>query len=160
MDIKKNIDQSFVEAGSQNNNSVGKMMDSANKLKDEITEKEEIPEAKKKGKKEKKEKKIEANEATSSASSGGYETNAIWAKDKKNWRGAAKPQIPGGKFVKVKKKCKTFPYCNQGDIKALSIFENSTVKEIISELSDEMGMTIPEIKKILFNEMIKRKITI
>jgi hypothetical protein len=25
-----------------------------------------------------------------------------------------KPTIKGGKFVKVKEKCKTFPYCNQG----------------------------------------------
>lgn len=25
-----------------------------------------------------------------------------------------KPAIKGGKFVKVKEKCKTFPYCNQG----------------------------------------------
>lgn len=24
------------------------------------------------------------------------------------------PAIKGGKFVKVKEKCKTFPYCNQG----------------------------------------------
>ena len=67
-------------------------------------------------------KKVEANEATDSSSSGSYETTAAWSKSmsKKHWRGASKPQIPGGKFVQVKKKCKKFPYCNQGDIKALN----------------------------------------
>ena len=71
-------------------------------------------------------KKVEATEATGSGSSGQYGTTAAWAKStsKKDWRGKSKTQIPGGKFVQVKKKCKKFPYCNQGDIKALKIFEN------------------------------------
>lgn len=71
--------------------------------------------------------KIEATEATTTASTGSYETPAMWAKStsKKDFRGASKPQIPGGKFVKVKEKCKTFPYCNQGDISALKIYEDS-----------------------------------
>ena len=66
--------------------------------------------------------KVEATEATSSASSGQYSTPAFVAKDSKNWRGNKKPQIPGGKFVKIKDKCRKFPYCNQGDINALKIF--------------------------------------
>ncbi len=67
--------------------------------------------------------KTEANEATGSGSVGSYETPAMWAKstNKKDFRGASKPQIPGGKFVTVKEKCKSFPYCNQGDINALKI---------------------------------------
>ena len=38
---------------------------------------------------------------------------------------------PGGKYVKIKDKCKKFPYCNQGDINALEFFENNIVKEAI-----------------------------
>jgi len=50
-------------------------------------------------------KKVEAKEATGSASSGPYVTTAAWAKstNKKDWRGKSKTQIPGGKFVQVKK---------------------------------------------------------
>ena len=72
-------------------------------------------------------KKVEATEGTATgASSGSYETTSAWAKstNKKDWGGKKKTQIPGGKFVQVKKKCQKFPYCNQGDIKALKIFEN------------------------------------
>jgi hypothetical protein len=52
--------------------------------------------------------KVEATEATGSVSSGSYLTTAAWAKStkKKDWRGKSKTQIPGGKFVQVKKKCK------------------------------------------------------
>jgi len=44
--------------------------------------------------------KVETKEATSSSSSGSYVTPAAWAKStkKKDWRGASKTQIPGGKF--------------------------------------------------------------
>jgi hypothetical protein len=67
--------------------------------------------------------KIETKEATGASSSGSYETPAAWAKSmsKKDWRGKSKTQIPGGKFVQVKEKCKKFPYCNQGDINALKL---------------------------------------
>jgi hypothetical protein len=45
---------------------------------------------------------------------GSYVTPAMWAKNKKNWRGANVPAYKGGKFVNIKEKCSTFPYCNQG----------------------------------------------
>ena len=45
---------------------------------------------------------------------GSYVTPAMWAKNKKNWRGAHKLTYPGGKFVNIKKKCSKHPYCNQG----------------------------------------------
>ena len=45
---------------------------------------------------------------------GSYATPQMWAKNKKNWRGAHKLTYPGGKFVNIKKKCSTHPYCNQG----------------------------------------------
>lgn len=105
--------------------------------------------------------KIEATEATSTASSGQYSTPKMWAKsmNKKDFRGASKPQIPGGKFVQVKKKCKTFPYCNQGDIKALNIFENETLKKVISKVSREHNISENVIKTILTYEYEKIKQT-
>jgi len=99
-------------------------------------------------------KKVEATEATGSASSGSYETTSAWAKStsKKDWRGKAKTQIPGGKFVQVKKKCKKFPYCNQGDIKALKIFENDKVKTAIQNISKRHNISENVIKSILVYE--------
>lgn len=103
-------------------------------------------------------KKVEAKEATSSASSGSYVTTAAWAKstNKKDWRGKSKTQIPGGKFVQVKKKCKKFPYCNQGDIKALNIFENETVQKVITNLSSKMDIHEDLIREIIYREIVKR----
>lgn len=40
-----------------------------------------------------------------------------------------------GKYVKVKDKCKKFPYCNQGDINALEFFEKKEVREAILNVS-------------------------
>jgi hypothetical protein len=102
-------------------------------------------------------KKVEATEATDSSSSGSYVTPAAWAKstNKKDWRGASKTQIPGGKFVQVKKKCKTFPYCNQGDIKALNIFENKTLQKVITKISKEHNISESVIKNILAYEYEK-----
>jgi hypothetical protein len=102
-------------------------------------------------------KKVETKEATGSDSSGSYVTTKAWAKStsKKDWRGKSKTQIPGGKFVQVKKKCKRFPYCNQGDIKALNIFENQTLKNVISNLSDRYGLHEDFLKEIIFNEISK-----
>lgn len=99
-------------------------------------------------------KKVEATEATGSASSGSYETTSAWAKStsKKDWRGKAKTQIPGGKFVQVKKKCKKFPYCNQGDIKSLKIFENDKVKTAIQNISKRHNISENVIKSILAYE--------
>jgi len=99
-------------------------------------------------------KKVETKEATGSASSGSYESPAAWAKStkKKDWRGKSKTQIPGGKFVQVKEKCKKFPYCNQGDIKALNIFENETFKKVIKNISKKHGISENVIKSILSYE--------
>ena len=104
-------------------------------------------------------KKVETKEATSSgASSGAYETPKAWAKStsKKDWAGKSKTQIPGGKFVQVKKKCKKFPYCNQGDINALKIFENETVKKVINSVSSKLQIHEDIITEIIYNEMVKR----
>ena len=99
-------------------------------------------------------KKVEATEATGSGSSGSYETTSAWAKStkKKDWGGRKKTQIPGGKFVQVKKKCKKFPYCNQGDIKALKIFENEKVKQAIQNISKRHNISENVIKTIIAYE--------
>jgi hypothetical protein len=103
----------------------------------------------------------EATEATSTSSSGQYSTPGWVAPNKKQWRGASKTQIPGGKFVQIKKKCQTFPYCNQGDINALKLYENELVKESITNISKKMGINENVIKAIIQYEleqkMTKRK---
>jgi hypothetical protein len=104
----------------------------------------------------------EFKEGASSASSGSYETPAAWAKstNKKDWRGRSKTQIPGGTFVQVKKKCKTFPYCNQGDINALKITKpNKKIKseQIIKELSKEHNIDEKLIKKLITLESRNKK---
>lgn len=95
----------------------------------------------------------EATEATSSSSAGAYVTNAWVAPNKKNWRGASKTQIPGGKFVQIKKKCSKFPYCNQGDINALKLYENKMVKEAITNLSNRLKLSENVIKAIIQHEL-------
>jgi hypothetical protein len=103
-------------------------------------------------------KKVETKEATGSASVGAYSQPSIWAKSmsKKDFRGYDKPVLPGGKFVTVKKKCKTFPYCNQGDIKALKIFENELVKEVISNLSKKYQISESVIKNLIIDDIKNR----
>ncbi len=46
-----------------------------------------------------------------------YKGRAVKDKNFPKWGG------PGGKFVKIKDKCKKYPYCNQGDINALELIE-------------------------------------
>jgi hypothetical protein len=102
-------------------------------------------------------KKVETKEATSSASSGAYETNKVWAKSMggKHWRNAKANYMPGAKRVQVKKKCKKFPYCNQGDISALNIFENETLNNIIKNISNRYDLHEDFIKEIISKEIIK-----
>lgn len=97
----------------------------------------------------------EMSEATTSASSGSYETPAFLAKSmsKKDWRGASKKMYPGGKFVKVKEKCKRYPYCNQGDINALELFEKDLMKETIQKVSKKTGKDSEHIKKLIEKEL-------
>ena len=99
----------------------------------------------------------ETAEATSAGSSGQYSTPGWVAPNKKQWRGRAKTQIPGGKFVTIKKKCQTFPYCNQGDINALKLSENKLVKDSISNVAKRFGLDENVIKAILLHEMKESK---
>jgi hypothetical protein len=70
-------------------------------------------------------------------------------KDKKfpKWGG------PNSVFIKVKDKCKKFPYCNQGDINAIELLEIEELNEAISEISKELGVPYKEIEKIVLNEI-------
>ena len=103
--------------------------------------------------------KVETKEATSSSSSGQYSQPAIWAKStsKKDWKGASTKYMPGAKRVQVRSKCKKFPYCNQGDIKALKIFESETVQNAIDSVSSGYGYNKDYISKIVFREIEKRQ---
>jgi hypothetical protein len=114
----------------------------------------------KKAKKEYK-KKIEATEATSSASVGAYDAPGFEDVNMKGnnpigrGRSFNVPQIPGGGFVKVKKKCTKFPYCNQGDINNLKISKNESVKEAIERVAKKMGISPNVVMTILEHEYEK-----
>ncbi|NBR24593.1 MAG: hypothetical protein EBU08_12655 [Micrococcales bacterium] len=102
-------------------------------------------------------KKAETKEATTSASSGQYSQPAIWAKSlsKKDWKGATTKFMPGSKRVQVKKKCKKFPYCNQGDINALKIFESEQVQKAIENVSVKYKINKEYISDLVFEEIVK-----
>ena len=102
-----------------------------------------------------KKEKGEFKEATSSASSGSYVGASFLAKsqNKKDWRGAAKPQYKGGKFVRVKRKCKTFPYCNQGDIKALELWEDDKLTEAIKNVAKNKNIHENVVRAIVLHEI-------
>ena len=102
--------------------------------------------------------KVEATEATGSGSVGGYETPAMWAKStkKKDWGPSRKTQYKGGSFVQVKKKCTKFPYCNQGDINALKLSKNESVKEGIKSVAKKLNIGENVIITILEHEYQKR----
>jgi hypothetical protein len=70
-------------------------------------------------------------------------------KDKKfpKWGG------PDSVFIKVKDKCKKFPYCNQGDINAIELLEMKELTQAVNEIAKEMGVPYKEIEKIVLNEI-------
>ncbi len=101
--------------------------------------------------------KAETKEATGSGSVGGYETPAMWAKStkKKDWGPSRKTQYKGGSFVKIKKKCTTFPYCNQGDISNLKLSKNESVSDAIDNVSKKYNIDKSVIITILEREYKK-----
>jgi hypothetical protein len=98
--------------------------------------------------------KVEAKEATTSGSIGGYQSPSMWAKStkKKDWGPSRKTQYKGGSFVKIKKKCTTFPYCNQGDITNLKLSKNESVKEAIKRVASKLNIDESVIITILEHE--------
>jgi hypothetical protein len=57
---------------------------------------------------------------------------------------------PGGIFIKVKEKCKKFPYCNQGDINAIEV-----IKESIEKVSKTYSIPKEQIELLVINEIKK-----
>ena len=100
----------------------------------------------------------ELDEMTGSASSGAYSQPAMWAKNRKNWRAVSDPNFPryggpGAKYVRVKEKCRKFPYCNQGDINALEFYEDKNLQEAIKVVSKKTNKSENYIKNIILQEM-------
>jgi hypothetical protein len=112
----------------------------------------------------------ELSEITDSSSSGQYDTsfsagrsnplkingpnsimNSRAVKDKNfpKWGG------PGGVYVKVKERCKKYPYCNQGDIKSLDFFEDQELKESVQNVSRKLGLPYSQVEKVVINEINK-----
>jgi len=114
-------------------------------------------------------KKIEATEATGTASAGAYDV-AFGApkkdplklsnpktvdKELRSVRDKKFPKLggPGSTYVRIKDKCKKFPYCNQGDINALEFFENKTIKSVIQNVSKQTNLQEFVIKNIIAKEL-------
>jgi hypothetical protein len=74
------------------------------------------------------------------------QSRAVKDKNFPKWGG------PDSVFIKVKEKCKKFPYCNQ-DINAIELLEMDELNESIEEISREMKIPYKEIQKIVLNEI-------
>jgi hypothetical protein len=103
-------------------------------------------------------KELKEDEELTEINPGAYSQPAIWAKNYKNWKAVKDPNFPryggpGGKNVKIKEKCKHFPYCNQGDINSLDFFENKTLKKSIIEVSKKTNKPVNYIKNIIIKEV-------
>lgn len=110
------------------------------------------PESQRKNKEE------EMGEQTGSGSSGAYSQPAIWAKNKSNWRAVSDPNFPkwggpGGTYVKVKDKCRKFPYCNQGEISSLEFYESSKLMESIMRVAKKKNRTTSYVLNIVKESM-------
>jgi len=107
-------------------------------------------------------KKIEATEATGSDPVGAYDAPGFQDVNMKgnttkgqgsSWK---KTQIPGGGFVNIDKKCKTFPYCSQGNSKDNPVKVSKTSSamfEAIKNVSLKTGLSETEIKNIILSSL-------
>lgn len=75
------------------------------------------------------------------------QSRAVKDKNFPKWGG------PDAVFIKVKDKCKKFPYCNQGDINAIEMLEMEELTQAITEIAEEMKVPFKEIEKIVLNEI-------
>lgn len=79
-----------------------------------------------------------------------YKGRAVKDKNFPKWGG------PDSVFVKVKEKCKKFPYCNQGNTGAIEfISEDQDIKQAIQETSKKTGVPYHKIQEIVLNEINK-----
>jgi len=79
-----------------------------------------------------------------------YKGRAVTDKNFPKWGG------PDSIFVKIKEKCKKFPYCNQGDTGAIEfIHEDDELQESIKEISKKYGILHKDVENIVLNEINK-----
>ena len=78
-----------------------------------------------------------------SGPSGQYTQPAIWAKNKKNWKGAAKPQYPNGKIVDK----------DVNSNEKVSIVSN----KIYETIAKKTGRSVEDVKKLIEGKVPKNK---
>jgi hypothetical protein len=77
-----------------------------------------------------------------------YKGRAVTDKNFPKWGG------PDSVFVKVKEKCKKFPYCNQGNTGAIEIVrEDKEIQEAITQISKKYGISHQQVENIVLNEI-------
>jgi hypothetical protein len=77
-----------------------------------------------------------------------YKGRAVKDKNFPKWGG------PDSVFVKVKEKCKKFPYCNQGNTGAIEyVNEDKEIQQIINEISKTYGLPRKQVENIILNEI-------
>jgi len=77
-----------------------------------------------------------------------YKGRAVKDKNFPKWGG------PNSVFVKVKEKCKKFPYCNQGNTGAIEyVNEDKEIQQIINEISKTYGLPRKQVENIVLNEI-------
>ena len=95
----------------------------------------------------------EIDETTTAASgaAGSYVTPQMWAKNRRNWRMAAKPTWKGGSFVKFKDRCVKYnnkKWCSQGAVdKPIELV--STLIEAATKISEETGKEVDYIAQLM-----------
>jgi len=62
---------------------------------------------------------------------------------------------PGGVYVKVKDKCKKFPYCNQGNTGALEFYESEGIRESVQRIAKQKNIPFSILEKEVINELNK-----
>jgi hypothetical protein len=77
-----------------------------------------------------------------------YKGRAVKDKNFPKWGG------PDSVFVKVKEKCKKFPYCNQGNTGAIEIVrEDKEIQDAITQISKKYGISHQQVENIVLNEI-------
>ncbi len=77
-----------------------------------------------------------------------YKGRAVKDKNFPKWGG------PDSVFVKVKEKCKKFPYCNQGNTGAIEfVSEDKEIQKVINEISKTYGLPRKQVENIVLNEI-------
>ena len=77
-----------------------------------------------------------------------YKGRAVKDKNFPKWGG------PDSVFVKIKEKCKKFPYCNQGNTGAIEIVrEDKEIQDAITQISKKYGISHQQVENIVLNEI-------